>query len=222
MLGRLRWILAAAGLAAAGAAAARGAARRAVAQRKDALLAAAEVEARRRLRAEGLAFERRTLRRFMLSSAVKLSVLAALAGLSAWGVSTGQTATLLIAAALTIFLARDLWVIWPTARLCLAALARQGWRPKAALGAVAASEAMAAALEAAKAAPVSWRERIALAAAGVDRDAFSQELALSVAALARQAAWPELRPIARAAALKFALGFAVYTAFAAALIWSAT
>ena len=211
----IRILAAAAGLGLAGAAAARTAARKAVADRKSALLTWAETEARRRLRAEGDAVARRVLRRFLISTAAKSAILATLFALAAFGVIETSLFAWAAAVALAGFLIRDVVVTWPTLRLVYAELRKHRWSARKALGEVVAAQALSSALEAAEKVEIGWKERVALAAAGVERDALAREIAQSVSDIARGAAWPELAPYARSTALKMIGGSAVYAVFAA-------
>lgn len=217
----IRILIGAASMAAAGAATARKLARAAVDERKRETLAWAQAEARRRIRAEGSAFQARVLRRFVVSTLVKaaiLSTLFALLFLNAIDASLFAWAAGLTVAA---FIVRDVVVTGPEVKVAATHLNRHGWSPSRALGEAVAAQALASALDAARSTEFGWRERVALAVAGVDRDQLGRELAQSVAQIAGSMAWPELKPYARSTALKIIGGSALYAVFAASIFAAA-
>ncbi|MEM9726126.1 MAG: hypothetical protein AAF909_11765 [Pseudomonadota bacterium] len=207
-----------AGAAAAGAVAARRAAKGAVADRKREILAWAEEEARKRIRAEGEATARRVLRRFALSTTVKLALLGALFA-AHWAALLPNGAFPIAAGALlAAFLIRDVVVSWPTLRLMSRQLSKHEWRAQPALGELVAAEALSQALAAAEQVDLGWREKVALVVAGERQDALAQDIAERVSAIADRVAWEEVRPYARSAALQMGGGSALYSLFVAAIL----
>ena len=217
----IRLLIGAAGLAAAGAVTARKAARGAIEDRKQQALRQAEAEARRRLRAEGAAFERRMLRRVLIASLIKLGVLSLFFILLFAGAIDALQFVWGAGLAVTAFAVRDLIVAWPEVRLAVVELRKHGWNLENAVGEAVALRALAGALETAQATEYDWRARLALAVAGVDRDALGRELAQSVSDLARGMAWPELRPYLRSTAIKTLGGAGLYAVFSLSIFAAA-
>lgn len=217
----IRLLIGAASLAAAGAAAARKIARRAVDERKHELLRWAESEARKRIRAEGEAFQARVVQRFIVSTLVKSAMLSALFALLFLSAISPAQFAWGAAALVAAFLVRDVVVTGPELKVAATHLNQNGWSLRRTLGEATAAKALADALQRAEQTEFGWREKVALAVAGTDRDALSREIAESVAHIAGAMAWPELKPYARSTGLKLLGGSLLYTLFAAAIFAAA-
>lgn len=202
--------------------AARGAARDAVERARDETIDAAALEARRRIADEARVIAAALVRRFAVSTSVKAAAAALLWIAYAASVITGPLFSALLGALLFILGARDVVRSAPTLRMLLDALRAHRWRPKTALAEVVAAEVMAEALRRADARETDWRERLALAVAGVDRSDLARQVAEAVSDIARRATWRDIRPIIAAAAVKIGLGAALYSLFVGLILAAAS
>lgn len=207
-------------VAAGGVAAGRKAARRAVDLRKDAAIAEAGREARLRIRSEAKRVADEILRRFVIGALVKAALVALLALAHLLGWLDDRVFSWVFLGMIALFLARDAWITYPTFRVVWPELRRHGFNARAALREHMAATVLAEAMRqvAATPPPEGWLERIALALDGRGRDAIGREIAETVARIAGETSWAEVRPVARSAGLKLALGALAYSGFVAVLL----
>lgn len=198
----------------------RSVARRAVDERRDAAIEEAAREARLQIRGEARRIAGDMLRRFTISTLVKAALVATLCAVRALGWLEAGLFSGLFLALIAAFLIRDAWVAYPTARLIWPELRRHGFDARAALREHMAARVLAEAMRRVGRAPPpeGWLERIALLLDGRGRDAIGREVAETVARIAGEISWSEVRPIARSAALKMGLGSLAYGAFVWLLI----
>lgn len=209
--------------------AARSAARGAVERAREDAIDAAALEARRRIATEAETIAAQIVQNFMRSTALKGGVAGLLFVALLVGALSGPLFSALLGAALFVLAGRDFIRAGPTLRILTDALRAHRWRPKTALAEVVAAETMARALAEAEAAATqtdrrgttAWRERLALAVAGIDRGEVAQQVAAAVADVARRTAWRDIKPIVTAAALRIALGAVVYAALIALALTAA-
>ena len=116
------------------------------------------------------------------------------------------------AAALALFMARDLWVNYPAIRLTLTELHRHGWHPKRALTETIAARVFEEVLAEAKALPQSRTGAVMLMLAGEDRSRMHHEVATAVADIARETSWDDIRPFVVSAAIRIGTLALLYSA----------
>lgn len=215
---RLAALLASA--AAGGVAIGRNVARRAIDQRRDAAIEEAGREARLRIRSEARRIADEILRRFLINSLVKGTLIGLLCAARGLGWLDADWFSGLFLGVMALFLARDAWITYPTFRLVWPELRRHDFDPRAALREHMAATVLAEAMRQAAAAPPpeGWLERIALALDGRGQDAIGREIAETVARIAGRTSWEEIKPVARSAGLKMALGALAYAIFVWLLI----
>jgi hypothetical protein len=112
---------------------------------------------------------------------------------------------------LAVFLIRDIWVTWPFVRLGVTELSRYGWHPKRALGEVVAGHVFQQVLTEAQSVPASRSSKVMLVLAGQSREGLEHDIATSVAAIARDTSWSDLRPFLISAGIKTGALMIIYS-----------
>lgn len=182
-----------------------------VSSQKNQAIEAAAIVTRRRIKRHADDFLKRSFRAFAIATGIKLTLLIALWGLAHYGALERQHFVLSVSVVLGLFLIRDIWVSWPFVRLGLTELARYGWRPKLALSEVVAGHVFQQVLTEAQAAPATRTSKIMLMLAGQSREGLEQDIASSVAAIARNTTWSDLRPFLISAGIKTGALMALYS-----------
>ena len=178
---------------------------RGVSAQKNKVIETAAVETRRQIKRHADDFLKKSFRSFAIATGIKLLILATLWGLSHGGVINPPFFIWAVTGVLTAFLVRDIWVTWPFVRLGLTELSRYGWHPKRALGEVVAGHVFQQVLMEAQSAPSTRSSKVMLVLAGQSREGIEHEIATSVAAIARDTSWSDLRPFLVSAGIKSCL-----------------
>lgn len=191
---------------------------RGVSDRKTKAIEAAAVETRRQIKRHADDFLKKSFRSFAIATGIKLVILAALWTLAHFGVMDRPYFLYGVMAVLAAFLLRDFWVSWPYVRLGIAELSRYGWRPRRALGEVVAGHVFQQVLQEAQSVPKSRSSTVLLTLAGHSREGLEHDIATSVAAIARDTSWSDLRPFLISAGLKTGALMALYSVCVFALM----
>ena len=184
---------------------------RGVSAQKNKVIETAAVETRRQIKRHADDFLKKSFRSFAIATGIKLLILATLWGLSHGGVINPPFFIRAVTGVLTAFLVRDIWVTWPFVRLGLTELSRYGWHPKRALGEVVAGHVFQQVLMEAQSAPSTRSSKVMLVLAGQSREGIEHEIATSVAAIARDTSWSDLRPFLVSAGIKSGALMIIYS-----------
>jgi hypothetical protein len=184
---------------------------RGVSAQKNKVIETAAVETRRQIKRHADDFLKKSFRSFAIATGIKLLILATLWGLSHGGVINPPFFIWAVTGVLTAFLVRDIWVTWPFVRLGLTELSRYGWHPKRALGEVVAGHVFQQVLMEAQSAPSTRSSKVMLVLAGQSREGIEHEIATSVAAIARDTSWSDLRPFLVSAGIKSGALMIIYS-----------
>ncbi|KCZ93918.1 hypothetical protein [Hyphomonas johnsonii] len=189
-----------------------------VTDRKNKAIEAAAVEARERIRKEAHTLLTASFAHFAVATGIKALILGAV--WLVWRVHglTDAQVSLTVATCLVLFLIRDMWVIYPTARFVLSTLVRNGWHPKRALGETVAALVFEQVLVEAKSIPPTRSHTLLLALAGHNRDVLHQDIAGAVADVARQSSWPDLKPFILSAILKTVSLMLIYSVLVTVIV----
>lgn len=182
-----------------------------VSSQKSQAIEAAAIETRRRIKRHADEFLKNSFRAFATASAIKLTILCALWGVAHFGLLERPYFVWSVTLVLALFLVRDIWISWPFVRLGVTELSRYGWRPKRALSEVVAGHVFQQVLLEAQSVPTKRTTRIMLMLAGQSREGLEQEIASSVAAIARNTTWSDLRPFLISAGIKTGALMALYS-----------
>ncbi|WP_290482640.1 hypothetical protein [Hyphomonas sp. UBA3601] len=184
---------------------------RGVSAQKNKVIETAAVETRRQIKRHADDFLKKSFRSFAIATAIKLLILATLWGLFHGGVIERPYFIWGVTGILAAFLVRDIWVTWPFVRLGIVELSRYGWHPKRALGEVVAGHVFQQVLTEAQSAPSTRSSKVMLVLAGQSREGIEHDIATSVAAIARDTSWSDLRPFLASAAIKTAALMIIYS-----------
>lgn len=184
---------------------------RGVSAQKNKVIETAAVETRRQIKRHADDFLKKSFRSFAIATGTKLLVLATLWGLSHGGVIDRPYFIWAVTGVLAAFLVRDIWVTWPFVRLGLTELSRYGWHPKRALGEVVAGHVFQQVLMEAQSSPSTRSSKVMLVLAGQSREGIEHEIATSVAAIARDTSWSDLRPFLVSAGIKSGALMIIYS-----------
>ena len=184
---------------------------RGVSAQKNKVIETAAVETRRQIKRHADDFLKKSFRSFAIATGIKLLILATLWGLSHGGVINPPFFIWAVTGVLTAFLVRDIWVTWPFVRLGIVELSRYGWHPKRALGEVVAGHVFQQVLMEAQSAPSTRSSKVMLVLAGQSREGIEHEIATSVAAIARDTSWSDLRPFLVSAGIKSGALMIIYS-----------
>ena len=184
---------------------------RGVSAQKNKVIETAAVETRRQIKRHADDFLKKSFRSFAIATGIKLLILATLWGLSHGGVINPPFFIWAVTGVLTAFLVRDIWVTWPFVRLGLTELSRYGWHPKRAPGEVVAGHVFQQVLMEAQSAPSTRSSKVMLVLAGQSREGIEHEIATSVAAIARDTSWSDLRPFLVSAGIKSGALMIIYS-----------
>ena len=182
-----------------------------VSTHKNKAIESAAIETRRRIKRHADDFLRKSFRSFAIATGIKLSILLALWVLAHANILIRPQFVWSVAAVLGIFLLRDIWVTWPFVRLIATELSRYGWHPKRALGEVVAGHVFQQVLVEARSVPASRASKVMLVLAGQSREGLEHEIATSVAAIARDTSWSDLRPFLVSAGVKAGALMLIYS-----------
>ena len=184
---------------------------RGVSAQKNKVIETAAVETRRQIKRHADDFLKKSFRSFAIATTIKLLILATLWGLFHGGVIERPYFIWGVTGILAAFLVRDIWVTWPFVLLGIVELSRYGWHPKRALGEVVAGHVFQQVLTEAQSAPSTRSSKVMLVLAGQSREGIEHDIATSVAAIARDTSWSDLRPFLVSAAIKTAALMIIYS-----------
>jgi hypothetical protein len=184
---------------------------RGVSAQKNKVIETAAVETRRQIKRHADDFLKKSFRSFAIATGTKLLILATLWGLSHGGAIDRPYFIWAVTGVLAAFLVRDVWVTWPFVRLGLTELSRYGWHPKRALGEVVAGHVFQQVLMEAQSSPSTRSSKVMLVLAGQSREGIEHEIATSVAAIARDTSWSDLRPFLVSAGIKSGALMIIYS-----------
>ncbi len=184
---------------------------RGVSAQKNKAIESAAVETRRQIKRHADDFLRKSFRSFAIATGIKLMILASLWGLFHAGMFERPYFIWSVTAVLAVFLIRDIWVTWPFVRLGVTELSRYGWHPKRALGEVVAGHVFQQVLTEAQSVPASRSSKVMLVLAGQSREGLEHDIATSVAAIARDTSWSDLRPFLISAGIKTGALMTIYS-----------
>lgn len=190
----------------------------AVNRKKQKIIHQAALDARERIRDHAEDYLRNSITQFVQAVFVKALLL-----ISAWlgyrlNFYSHPVLSAIVVILIALFLIRDAIVIFPTVRLVLTKLKEYSWRPRKAIGETVAALVFEQVLEEAEAIEPGRTTRIMLSLAGHKMDELTHEIAQEVANIARDTSWHDLRPFMLAAAGKFVVLSALYSAFVFILV----
>jgi hypothetical protein len=159
-----------------------------------------------------------SLKTYATNIALKLSILGAIWSAAQMGWVQPQIIGWTLMGVFALFLIYDTIRIWPTARLAVSELRRNGWRPRQTLAEIVAAQVFDQVLTEAKARKTDWWSDLAVRLTGSDATLVSQEIALAVADVARKTSWDQLKPFLISGALKFAGLLTVYSILATGVV----
>ena len=201
------------GIIGSGLALGRGVASREIEKRKTEAIAAAVESARVEIRERAQTYLSEQFLSFAFNTAVKGGVLLAIWAAFRLGVIGPSVFAWAIGVALTVFVLRDVWRTFPTARLLVVELRRNNWNPKRALSEVVAANVFETVVERAGQTKINLTGRVTLMLAGKTPGGLAREVATAVADVARSITWKELTPFIWSAAIRFAVLGLVYAGF---------
>jgi hypothetical protein len=184
---------------------------RGVSAQKNKAIESAAVETRRQIKRHADDFLKKSFRSFAIATGTKLLILASLWALFHGGIIEQPHFIWSVAGVLAVFLVRDTWVTWPFARLGVTELSRHGWHPKRALGEVVAGHVFQQVLVEAKSVRETRSSKVMLVLAGQTRAGIEHDIATSVAAIARDTSWSDLRPFLISAGIKTGALMIIYS-----------
>lgn len=146
---------------------------------------------------------------------LKASVLLCLWGAHRLDWFGDKLTVVLLSLAMAIFLAWDVWRIFPRTRFILAELRQHGWKPRFALGEVVAAHVFERVLAEAQATTgdLPQSRRLLLRLAGNSPDRLTQEIAAEVSDIARTTSWNDLKPYLLVAAVSASCMTILYSGF---------
>jgi hypothetical protein len=165
-----------------------------VQRKKAALVERAGAEVRERIRTQAREFVIDHLRRFSIALVIKAGLLIGVVALERLGVLPGWLYGAMLLALITAFVARDVYVSWPTLSFAARELRKNGWRPRLTVAEIIAAQTFDEVLAESSQQPQLWHEDLLLALAGEKRDKLVEDIANEVAAIARGISWPTLKP----------------------------
>jgi hypothetical protein len=165
-----------------------------VQKKKAALVERAGAEVRERIRTQARGFVVDHLRRFSLALLVKAALLLLVVALEHLGILDGWLYGAMLLALLTAFVARDVYVSWPTLSFAARELRKNGWRPRLTVAEIVAAQTFDEVLAESAQQPQLWHDDLLLALAGEKRDKLVEDIATEVASIARGISWPTLKP----------------------------
>lgn len=172
-------------------------------ERKNVTIEDAIVKTRKRIRDRADEYIRASFREFAKTIAVKAAVIAGIWALSWVGFIDARGLLVFVYVALSLFIVRDLYVIWPTARMIIYELRANGWQPRRAIGEVISAHVFEQVLLEAKALPQSQSNRFIIWLAGRDQSQMHEDIAAAVATVAKEQSWADLKPYLLMAAERF-------------------
>lgn len=185
-----------------------------VQRKKAALVERAGAEVRQRIRSQARSFVVDHLRRFSIALLIKAGLLLGVLGLERLGVLQGWLYGVMLLALLTAFVARDVYVSWPTLSYAAMELRKNGWRPRLTVAEIVAAQTFDEVLAESAQQPQLWHDDLMLALAGQKRDRLVEDIAREVAAIARDISWPTLKPYFLTGVVMTVALSALYGAFA--------
>ncbi|MEA1941999.1 MAG: hypothetical protein U9P68_07130 [Pseudomonadota bacterium] len=185
-----------------------------VQRKKAALVERAGAEVRERIRTQARGFVIDHLRRFSIALVIKAGMLIGVVALERLGVLPGWLYGAMLLALITAFVARDVYVSWPTLSFAARELRKNGWRPRLTVAEIVAAQTFDEVLAESSQQPQLWHEDLLLALAGEKRDKLVEDIANEVAAIARGISWPTLKPYFLTGVVMTAGLSALYGAFA--------
>lgn len=165
-----------------------------VQRKKAALVERAGAEVRQRIRTQAREFVIDHLRRFSIALVIKAGMLLGVVALERLGVLPGWLYGAMLLALITAFVARDVYVSWPTLSFAVRELRKTGWRPRFTVAEIIAAQTFDEVLAESSQQPQLWHENLLLALAGEKRDKLVEDIATEVASIARGISWPTLKP----------------------------
>lgn len=173
-------------------------------KRKQSAIVDASAIVKTRINEDADIYIRRSLSIYIRNMAIKLALLSIIVAAALLGWVSGVVGGAAMAALFLAFLAYDTVKLWPNAMLVLGELRRHKWRPRIALAEIVAANVFDQVLAEAKARETDLWSEIAMRLSGQNAGQVSQEIAVSVAEIARQTSWEDLRPYLISGAIKFA------------------
>jgi len=189
-----------------------------VASRKNKVIEAAAQEARQRIREQANIMLKDSFVHFAAATGIKLLILITLWLFWRTQLLGHEAISLAVIVCLVVFMVRDAWVIYPTARFVLSTLVRNGWHPIRALGETVAALVFEEVLIEAEAVSQPRTHMLLIRLSGHDQDTMHKEIAAAVADIARQSSWLDLRPYIFSAAAKTLSLMIIYGATVALLV----
>jgi len=165
-----------------------------VQRKKAALVERAGAEVRQRIRTQAREFVIDHLRRFTIALVIKAGMLLGVVALERLGVLPGWLYGAMLLALITAFVARDVYVSWPTLSFAVRELRKNGWRPRFTVAEIIAAQTFDEVLAESSQQPQLWHEDLLLALAGEKRDKLVEDIANEVSSIARGISWPTLKP----------------------------
>ena len=190
----------------------------AINRKKKSIIHQAAIDARNRIRGHAEEFLRDSIATFVGTVFVKALLL-----MAAWlgyrlGFYPHMAFSVSVIVLIAAFLVRDIIVFFPTARFVVSKLHDYGWRPRKTVSEVVAAQVFEQVLAEAQGMEAGRTTRIIMLLGGHKMDDMTREIAREVAGIARETSWHDLRPFILAAAAKFIVLSALYSAFVFILI----
>lgn len=164
-------------------------------QRKKAeMVERAGAMVRERIRTQARSYVIDHLRRFSIVLSIKAALLLGVVALERLGILQSWLYGTMLLGLLVLFVARDVYVSWPTLSYAAVELRKNGWKPRLTVAEVIAARTFDEVLAESSQQPQLWHDDLLLMLAGHDRGKLVDDIAREVAAIAHGISWPTLKP----------------------------